>query len=133
MISNLHCVGMCGPISMAIPFDRSSKFNLIIGIIQYNFGRISIYSIFGVIVGFLGLGIQFVGILQSLSIIAGFGIILYAWRKVLFTGSFFDRFRIHFVQRFTSRSMGKVIKSKTGPKKAPIQRIRAKDIIFINV
>ena len=113
VISNLHCIGMCGPISMAIPFDRSSKLYLIIGIIQYNFGRILIYSIFGVIVGFIGLGIQFVGILQSLSIIAGFGIVLYAWRKILFTGAFFDQFRITFIQRFTSRNMGKIIKSQS--------------------
>ena len=113
VISNLHCIGMCGPIAMAIPFNRSSKTTLLFGIIQYNIGRILVYSIFGIIVGFIGLGIQFIGILQTLSVIAGFGIILYAWRKVLFSGTFFDRFSINFIQKFTSKSMGKILKRKS--------------------
>lgn len=110
MISNLHCIGMCGPIALAIPFNRKSSSSLIFGIILYNLGRIFVYSILGFIVGFIGLGIEFIGILQSLSIIAGFGIILYAWRKVLFTGSFFQQFRFSFIQRFTSKNMGKIIR-----------------------
>lgn len=113
MVSNLHCIGMCGPIALAIPFNRKSKLSLFWGILQYNFGRIIIYSTFGLIVGFIGLGIQFIGLLQGLSIAAGFGIVLYAWRKVLFTSSFFDRFRFSFIQRFTSKNMGKIIRNNS--------------------
>ena len=116
VISNLHCIGMCGPIAFAIPFNRTSKFQLFLGILQYNLGRILIYSILGTIVGFIGLGVKFVGILQALSVIAGFGIILYAWRKVVFTGSFFGRFRLNFIQKFTSKNMGKILKNNSSLK-----------------
>ena len=94
MIANLHCVGMCGPIALAIPLNRSSKIEIIVGILQYNFGRILTYSTLGFIIGFIGLGINLIGILQWISIISGVGIILYAWRKYLFQGKSFQVFNI---------------------------------------
>ena len=81
IVSSLHCIGMCGPIALAIPLNRNSKTEAFIGVIEYNFGRILTYTTLGLIVGYIGLGIQLIGFLQGLSIIAGIFIILYAWRK----------------------------------------------------
>ena len=113
IIANLHCVGMCGPIAMALPLNRNSKIDIVIGILQYNFGRIFTYSILGFIVGFIGLGIHLIGFLQGLSITAGIGIILYAWRKRIFTSVFFKRFKYNFFQGFTSKYIGKIIRNKS--------------------
>ena len=112
IISNLHCLGMCGPISLAIPLDRSSKFSMFIGSLQYNLGRIFTYSILGGIVGFIGLGIHLIGILQSISVLAGIGIILYAWRKQLFRGAFFQKMNGNFLQKFISANMGKIFRTQ---------------------
>lgn len=113
MIANLHCVGMCGPIALAIPLNRSSKIEIIVGILQYNFGRILTYSTLGFIIGFIGLGINLIGILQWISIISGVGIILYAWRKYLFQGKSFQVFNTNFLHRFTSKNMGKILKNRS--------------------
>lgn len=83
LASNFHCIGMCGPIAMAIPFKVnpqnpiSSKF---LGVFLYNIGRIFTYSLLGLFAGLIGFSIQFVGFLQGASIVAGVLIILFAWR-----------------------------------------------------
>ena len=79
--SNLHCIGMCGPIAMAIPVNRKSNWTILSGILQYNFGRILTYALLGALVGSIGITIQTFGFLQWLSIISGAFLILFAWRK----------------------------------------------------
>ena len=81
MIENLHCIGMCGPIALALPLNRESKIEIINGILQYNLGRIFTYSLLGFLIGFIGLSIHLIGLIQGLSIATGIGIIIYAWRK----------------------------------------------------
>ncbi|MFZ9029085.1 MAG: sulfite exporter TauE/SafE family protein, partial [Crocinitomicaceae bacterium] len=38
LTSSLHCIGMCGPIAMAIPIDRTSHGKMLLGIGAYNLG-----------------------------------------------------------------------------------------------
>lgn len=112
LTSNLHCIGMCGPIAMAIPVKRTSNLSILSGSLQYNFGRIVTYFILGLIVGSIGLTINTIGILQWLSIAAGVGLILFAWRKYfqrLFSGHL-PGFKI---QSFLNKGLGKVLKSKS--------------------
>ncbi len=112
IISNLHCLGMCGPIALAIPLNRSSKSEMLFGILQYHLGRILVYAILGYIVGYIGMGIKLFGILQAISIIAGIGIIIYAWRNKLtfFKNPFTSSLR-H--TSLLSRSMGKIMRSES--------------------
>jgi len=113
IVSSLHCIGMCGPIALAIPINRSSKFESFVGILEYNFGRILTYSALGFIVGFIGLGIQLIGFLQGLSIISGIFIILYAWRKkISFLAPIFNS-SSNFIYKFSSKKMGILFKSKS--------------------
>ncbi len=111
-ISNLHCLGMCGPIALAIPLNRSSKSAMLFGILQYHLGRVLVYAILGYIVGYIGMGIKLFGVLQAISIIAGIGIIIYAWRKKLtfFKNPFTSSLR-H--TSLLSRSMGKIMRSES--------------------
>lgn len=83
LASNFHCIGMCGPIAMAIPVNRTNNWTMLLGTLQYNFGRVFTYAILGAIVGTFGLSIHTFGVLQWLSIIAGIGLIIFAWRKYL--------------------------------------------------
>jgi len=83
IVSNIHCLGMCGPIAMSIPIQSKSNGlfkSKISGISLYNFGRLSSYSFLGIFAGIIGLSIQFIGFLQISSVIIGFIIILYAWK-----------------------------------------------------
>jgi sulfite exporter TauE/SafE len=81
--ANLHCLGMCGPIALSAPLNHSSLFHKISSIIQYNAGRIGVYSLLGFLTGFVGLSLSTLGVLQWASMIAGAGIILYAWKNYL--------------------------------------------------
>lgn len=76
LVGNLHCVGMCGPIALAIPFKNGSKFSRLLSILTYNFGRVLVYSGIGIIFGLLGKGVELIGFQQYLSIIIGVLIIL---------------------------------------------------------
>lgn len=110
--SSLHCIGMCGPIAMAIPVNRSSNGNILFGALQYNFGRIITYSILGAIVGSMGLTLNTFGILQWLSIVTGVFLILFAWRKYLQRFIFGKLPGIN-IQSGLNKMLGKVIRSKS--------------------
>lgn len=112
LTSNLHCIGMCGPIAMAIPVDRTNNLSILSGILQYNSGRVLTYSLLGALVGFIGITATTLGILQWLSIITGVFLILYAWRKLI--GSALEgKISIPAVNMFVSRNIGKLMHSKT--------------------
>jgi sulfite exporter TauE/SafE len=103
---------MCGPIAIAIPVDRKSNLSILSGTLQYNAGRIFTYAILGLIVGSLGISINTLGILQWISIIAGVGILIFAWRK------FFQRLTPVLsislgIETFVSSNIGKIVRSNS--------------------
>jgi sulfite exporter TauE/SafE len=110
LTSNLHCIVMCGPIALAIPMNRSSNWTILVGSLQYNLGRISTYSILGILVGSIGLSINAFGALQIISVVSGFGLIFFAWRNWWTKYLSFGKNILSF-SPFLSRGMGKLIKS----------------------
>ncbi|MDB4516560.1 sulfite exporter TauE/SafE family protein [Crocinitomicaceae bacterium] len=113
--SSLHCMGMCGPIAMALPLNRRSTGTILFGAFQYNFGRVLTYSILGIIVGSVGLTIHTFGFLQWTSIIAGALLILFAWRK-LFSRIPFLHMPTLFFNSGLNTLLGKTIRSKNPAK-----------------
>lgn len=79
--SNLHCLGMCGPLAMAVPMDRRSNATISWNLIQYHGGRILSYSVLGFLFGALGSSFQFLGVLQILSVVFGVAMLIFAWKK----------------------------------------------------
>ena len=78
LISSLHCIGMCGPIAMMLPLDRSNPAKKVIQLLIYHLGRLSAYASLGLVFGILGRGFFMAGIQQRLSIIVGFLLIIIA-------------------------------------------------------
>lgn len=76
-LGSLHCIGMCGPIALALPSQGSSKLAFYFGRILYNLGRVVTYSIMGLLIGLVGQKINLAGYQQIVSIILG-GLILIA-------------------------------------------------------
>ena len=74
LAGSIHCVGMCGPIAMALPLTTREKTAVIIQSLLYNLGRITTYALLGCIFGLLGWGITLLGYQNILSI--GMGVIL---------------------------------------------------------
>ncbi len=77
IIGSLHCVGMCGPIAFALPYNRSRWFPAFLSNSTYNFGRIITYGLLGFLVGFVGRGFSLSGWQQPLSI--AIGVVMILW------------------------------------------------------
>jgi sulfite exporter TauE/SafE len=54
LAGSLHCIGMCGPIAIALPVGAGSRLQFVTGRLLYNFGRVITYAALGVICGFIG-------------------------------------------------------------------------------
>ena len=53
LASNVHCLGMCGPIALVLPLNRSNNWTILGGTLQYNLGRTLMYGLLGVVFGLL--------------------------------------------------------------------------------
>jgi sulfite exporter TauE/SafE len=77
LLSSFHCVGMCGPISLALPVRKGNRFYQFAALLLYNIGRALTYSVLGMIVGLVGTTLAWMGFLNHLSVIAGGTMLLY--------------------------------------------------------
>ena len=68
---SLHCVGMCGPLLLALPLDAAGKWQVMRKMLVYHVGRILTYAALGVLFGLLGKGLAIAGFQKILSIGAG--------------------------------------------------------------
>ena len=71
LVSSFHCIGMCGPIALALPVGRLSIAKAMMAKVTYNFGRILSYSTMGLIIGYFGKQFYLIGLQQNLSILIG--------------------------------------------------------------
>lgn len=77
LAGSLHCIGMCGPIAMALPISDKSLFGKLLSSLTYNAGRILIYTLAGMAFGLAGQSIAVAGYQRYLSITLGLLIILF--------------------------------------------------------
>jgi sulfite exporter TauE/SafE len=89
LLGSMHCVGMCGPIALALPLQRTRTAKLLSGILTYNFGRASTYAVLGSLSGLAGSSVKWAVGQQALSIIAGILIL-----AILFANTFGRRMKI---------------------------------------
>jgi len=112
-IGSFHCIGMCGPLALALPLKDGSLFSKFTGALLYNSGRVVTYSLFGFLAGSIGQSFSFFGFQQSLSIVAGSLIALLVILPKLFptafkntnsSGRFFEKIRHTFGQLFFKKN-----------------------------
>jgi len=60
-LGSFHCVGMCGPIALALPIGKSSNFQLVVSRILYNLGRVVTYTFLVPYSDYLGKGLPLRG------------------------------------------------------------------------
>jgi sulfite exporter TauE/SafE len=73
-LGSFHCVGMCGPIALAVGGKGSNKF--LFNKVIYNLGRSFTYALLGLIVGSLGFSLSLAGVQQGLSVGMGLLVVL---------------------------------------------------------
>lgn len=76
-LGSLHCIGMCGPIALALPVRDSTFMNVLRSSLLYNAGRAFTYAILGLLFGVLGQGFAFAGLQGPLSVAIGMLVFAY--------------------------------------------------------
>ena len=71
LMGSFHCVGMCGPIAIALPLPGKNYFQKIYGAVLYNLGRTITYGVLGAIFGMIGQGLEMMGFQRWVSVIMG--------------------------------------------------------------
>jgi sulfite exporter TauE/SafE len=106
LVGSLHCIGMCGPIAIALPVPDSSNLSFFTGRILYNLGRVVTYSFLGAILGLLGGRIALAGAQQVVSIILGVVIII----AVLLP----QKYKNYFAQHPVTQKLAQPLKENIG-------------------
>ena len=88
-LGSLHCVGMCGPLLLALPIEKNNKFW---GLSLYHSGRILCYGFLGVLLSILGVSLRYTGLHEILSISLGvlmlLGLVFFYFNISFFKNSF---------------------------------------------
>lgn len=92
-LGSLHCIGMCGPIALALPSGSFRNISFYTGRFLYNFGRVITYSFFGLVFGLLGKSFSFVSLefQQGITIATGVLILLIIILPKSFKSKFSDK------------------------------------------
>jgi len=118
IVGSLHCIGMCGPIVVALPLKNQSLLTKVLGAVLYNSGRVATYGLLGVLFGLLGKGIHMAGFQQWTSIILGIVMIIsvlfpFVFREKITIGNLLagmaSRLIVRLKKLFVSRSYGSLL------------------------
>lgn len=112
LLGSFHCIGMCGPIALALPVHQYSFEKKLLGILLYNAGRIITYTIIGLLFGLLGQSFFIGGLQQALSISLG---LLLLFSVIASQINFANKPRFHFLYSFvnaTKNQLGNLFNKK---------------------
>lgn len=70
-----HCIGMCGPIALAVPSPGTSWSARLASTLILNAGRVFTYVLIGAAFGAFGRGAQLIGLQQGVSVAAGIALL----------------------------------------------------------
>jgi sulfite exporter TauE/SafE len=114
LLGSFHCIGMCGPIALALPVHQYSYFKKYLGILLYNLGRVTTYTFLGVVFGLLGQSFFIGGFQQIVSISIGILLLLSVvltktkWFKTPSFGflySFINKVKLHLGNLFSRKGL----------------------------
>jgi sulfite exporter TauE/SafE len=112
LMGSVHCIGMCGPLALALPIDTSNRRRAIGRIGLYNLGRAVMYSVLGIMVGLIGSTFSIWGMQRWLSIAAGVLILVFVafnFKPVLRVS------RLQFIQTYIRQSLTRLLQGAKQP------------------
>lgn len=77
-VGSFHCIGMCGPLALALPVQHLTAPQRLFAYLAYNMGRVATYTALGFILGLIGGGFFAAGMQQIFSIVLGSVMLLIA-------------------------------------------------------
>ncbi len=70
LLGSMHCIGMCGPLVLAVPSNAVSRWTFIGERVLYNAGKAVTYGVLGAVLGFAGKSV-IMDLQQNISIVLG--------------------------------------------------------------
>ncbi|MFD1141437.1 sulfite exporter TauE/SafE family protein [Larkinella insperata] len=109
LVGSLHCVGMCGPLAMALPVGRLPRSQRVLAVGLYHLSRVTAYAGLGTLAGTLGQGLLLAGFQRSVSVAAGLFLVLWTvFRRGKFAGLTTGR-----TAQWITRPMSRFLQSPT--------------------
>jgi sulfite exporter TauE/SafE len=107
-LGSLHCAVMCGPLVLGLPLTHRNNWQNVLQILLYQLGRISVYTILGLIIGLLGSSLVLYTNQETFSITLGIIMVVFALLQL--SGKYLSYFQNiqNFIIKPISKLMGKV-------------------------
>ena len=77
LLGSLHCAVMCGPLMLSLPIQRTSYFRSALQLSAYQLGRVLVYTLLGLMVGWIGSSFSVFASQESLSLVIGILLVLF--------------------------------------------------------
>jgi sulfite exporter TauE/SafE len=82
LFGSVHCIGMCGPLALAIPSFQTKWWLIVSDKLLYNIGRVITYSFLGLLIGLMGKQLWLAGLQQGVSLFSGMLIIVAGFSRL---------------------------------------------------
>ena len=116
LVGSLHCVGMCGPIALSLPYQGKHRLLAAGNVLLYNTGRIVTYSLLGVTIGLFGRGFFLAGFQSYVSIILGVFLLLVALFSINVESQILKIRGFQSLNAWVQKQLGRLLR-KGGPDK----------------
>ncbi len=114
ILGSAHCLGMCGPLALAIPAPKNTFVQRLRSALLLNVGRVLTYAFIGALFGLFGRGLQLAGLQQIVSITMGGLILLSLLAPSLIKLKWLTRSAGTFVMRMQSVMARQLKRTSTG-------------------
>ena len=111
LLGSVHCVGMCGPLVMALPIAQKTPTQKCAALTFYHIGKMSSYALLGIFFGLIGSQFPFYVFQQNLSIVIG--IIMLVYVLYVFVLKSNKMLRLDFLYKPIVSQLGKLFKQKS--------------------
>jgi sulfite exporter TauE/SafE len=102
-IGSMHCIGMCGPLILAVPFAKLKGINKYFSIIQYHISRSLAYGLIGALIGVAGWQVYLTGYQNEISIFSGVLILTITFLPYILKANIFNKPNILFISNIYAR------------------------------
>lgn len=113
LFGSIHCVGMCGPLALAVPTIHNKWWLVVSDKLLYNIGRIISYSFLGLLIGFIGRQLWLLGLQQGVSMLTGLLIVMAGFAR-LFKIKFKDNKLLSKLLLPVNRALNYALRHKAG-------------------
>jgi len=111
LIGSTHCLGMCGPIALAIPMSASQRVLMTFQALKYNLGRVLTYALLGAVFGLLGMGVELAGFQKSFSIFMGIFLLFAAFFSLNWESRLANKTPLSSFFHFIKKQIGKLLRN----------------------